>query len=292
MKGKGQPQTNHWAAPFSALVYGALCLEDERNREAYELGVQSLLRTAQTQGDDGSCPEGPEYAHRTTEGVFRAAWATAAVGDRRLAEQPFIARFKDWYLHTFMPGGYQVNAYDSRRYKIGSTPPLPLVLAMLMSVDGQSTWGVEHLSRGLARRSSGAGLWVPDDLRRCAARAAEALRLFPRRTDRHLAVRLEPGLGDGPLGARRHEGAMATSTATPGTSRSTTVPSSCFSTAVVASTPVRCPCPAEPKRPADTTCCKSALCRGRSTAMRRSLWPGWMPTGATFPSTQPRRTNT
>ncbi len=145
MKGEGSPESNQWAAPFSALVYGALCLEDEQYRDAYELGVRSLVRTAQAMGVDGSCPEGPEYAGRTTEALFRAAWAAARAGDRRLAEQPFVARFNDWYLHMFMPGGYMVNAYDSRRYKSGSSAPLPFVLASLLATDAESAWVAGHL---------------------------------------------------------------------------------------------------------------------------------------------------
>jgi hypothetical protein len=139
------PGTNQWVLPSAALLYGCLFLGDEKNRDAYELGVQNLARTCVSQGDDGSWREGLGYGLFSAEYLFWAGWALARVGDKRLLGFGFTSNFSDWVTHMAMPGGYCVNAFDCGAYRLSDRPPNSLLLAALLASDERSLWAVDHL---------------------------------------------------------------------------------------------------------------------------------------------------
>lgn len=115
---KGQAiQSNQWILPSEAIVRASVTLGVDANREAYELGVNNLIRTMDYQGKQGEFVEGHSYARMSLVGILSAARAMAQAGDRRLIDHPFLANFPTWFVHHFQPGDAMLNSFDSGRHK-------------------------------------------------------------------------------------------------------------------------------------------------------------------------------
>ncbi|WPJ95363.1 heparinase II/III family protein [Coraliomargarita algicola] len=115
---KGQAvQSNQWILPSEALVRASITLGVDANREAYELGVQNLIRSMDFQGKQGEFVEGHSYARMSLAGILSAARAMAQEGDRRLIDHPFLANFPTWFVHHYQPGDSMLNSFDSGRHK-------------------------------------------------------------------------------------------------------------------------------------------------------------------------------
>ncbi|MFT6234954.1 MAG: hypothetical protein ACJAU9_000022 [Lentimonas sp.] len=115
---KGQSvQSNQWILPSEAIVRASITLGVDANREAYELGVDNLLRSMDYQGTQGEFVEGHSYARMSLAGILSAARAMAQEGDRRLIDHPFLANFPTWFVHHFQPGDAMLNSFDSGRHK-------------------------------------------------------------------------------------------------------------------------------------------------------------------------------
>ena len=139
------PATNQWVLPSAGLVYACLYLGDEKNRDAYDMGIKNLARTALSQGDDGSWREGLSYGSFSAEHVFWAAWAARRAGDERLANYPFVKSYHNWITHMLMPGRYAVNAFDCGMSTMSNSPDESLMLDVMLTKAPAGFWSIQNL---------------------------------------------------------------------------------------------------------------------------------------------------
>lgn len=173
------PDTNQWVLPNMAMIYACLYLGEERNRDAYELGVRNLAWTCAVQGEDGSWSEGLSYGMMSAEYLFWAAWAMQANGDERLLDFGFARNYNNWLIHMAMPGGFAVNAYDCGRYQLGDTPHDSFLLSALLAGRPEAYWAGEHLFRQLPASYSGLLYRHASASREMTPSAPETYAFFP-----------------------------------------------------------------------------------------------------------------
>ena len=114
------PITNQWVLPTEGLVRACLSLGTDRFRDAYELGVQNLLRALSAHGEAGEFEEGIGYATFTVTSLLHAGRAMAVQGDRRALDHPFLTHFAGWAVQHLQPGRSGINCFNA-----GGASPLP-----------------------------------------------------------------------------------------------------------------------------------------------------------------------
>jgi hypothetical protein len=134
--------SNQWALPAAALVLGCMILEDDKNREAYELGVNALARHLCSQGQSGSFVEGYGYASMTMEYMLPVLWMMARNGDLRLNENPYLKNYASWFHQMNLPGKRVINHSDSGRIRY-SIPQRQILLASLLSEKLSDLWALD-----------------------------------------------------------------------------------------------------------------------------------------------------
>lgn len=136
--------SNQWVLPSEALVLGSLFAGVDRYRDAYELGVQNLLRCLDAQGERGEYVEGVMYSSLTLHSILSVADEMARAGDYRLLEHPFVQHYPEWlvqHLQPGRPGHFMVNAFDSSQSMLGQD-----LLWRLIAVTGsqEALWVVRN----------------------------------------------------------------------------------------------------------------------------------------------------
>ncbi|MBC2600196.1 heparinase II/III domain-containing protein [Puniceicoccus vermicola] len=104
--------SNQWVMPSEAMIRASLFTGKDEHPEAYEVGVQNLLKTLDTLGENGEFPEGLSYSSMTLTGIVLAAGAAAEEGDLRLIEHPFLQNYPTWFAHHIQPGNALINSFD------------------------------------------------------------------------------------------------------------------------------------------------------------------------------------
>ncbi|QYY34513.1 alginate lyase family protein [Ruficoccus sp. ZRK36] len=104
--------SNQWIIPNEGLLRACLFVGKDKHPEAYELAVQNLLRSLNSQGEKGEFVEGMSYGTLAVDGIVSAARDAALHGDTRLIDHPFMQNFPVWLVEHEQPGGTCVNAFD------------------------------------------------------------------------------------------------------------------------------------------------------------------------------------
>ncbi|MBC2602663.1 heparinase II/III domain-containing protein [Puniceicoccus vermicola] len=105
--------SNQWVVPASGLVAASVAAGKDSYPEAYRLGIDSLLKTKNSLGPDGSVSEGIVYAAYWTVPYYAmAAIAARDAGDTRLSDAAFLKNFPLWYVQSFQPGESIINCFD------------------------------------------------------------------------------------------------------------------------------------------------------------------------------------
>ncbi len=105
-------RSNQWAIPIAGLINATVYLGREEYADAYEFGIQNLLKTLDSQGQKGAFNEGLVYGNATVKVILSAARQAALAGDRRLIDHPFLKNFPVWHAQHLQPGGYVINSFD------------------------------------------------------------------------------------------------------------------------------------------------------------------------------------
>ena len=126
------PVTNQWVLPTEGLIRACLVLGTERFPDAYELGVQNLLRALSAHGAAGEFEEGISYASFTVTSMLHAARAMALYGDQRALDHPFLSRFAEWTAQHLQPGRFVINCFDGQ--KVSPAPRDDMFFRSLLSL--------------------------------------------------------------------------------------------------------------------------------------------------------------
>ena len=159
------PITNQWVLPTEGLVRACLILGAEKHSDAYELGVENLLKALSAHGADGEFEEGFGYASFTVTSMVYTAHAMAVAGDRRALDHPFLKNFPTWLVHHLQPGGMVINCFDAGP-ALGRESGLRSLMSLFAVCTGSpaARWALENLLGGTS-----------DDIAGFAARSLPAL---------------------------------------------------------------------------------------------------------------------
>lgn len=110
---EGVPGTNQWVLPTEGLILATLLLGKRPGDSAYEFGITNLIKALDVQGSEGEFNEGLAYSAFTVRSFLSCAGTTAAVGDFRIKNHPFLKHYPQWFVHHFQPGQCVINSFDS-----------------------------------------------------------------------------------------------------------------------------------------------------------------------------------
>ena len=141
--------TNQWVLPTEGLVGACLVLGPDAHREAYELGVKTLLQALDAHGPAGEFEEGFGYASFTMTAMLHAARAMAVHGDRRAVDHPFLKHFPTWLVHHFQPADMIVNCFDAGAAKDGAERSRDLLSLLVACTQSPvAAWALERQTAG------------------------------------------------------------------------------------------------------------------------------------------------
>ena len=151
------PITNQWVLPTEGLVRACLVLGTENHSDAYELGVQNLLKSLSAHGPAGEFEEGFSYATFTVTSMLNAAHAMAVEGDHRALDHPFLQNFPLWIVHHLQPGEMVINCFDAGGAARGGGKGLKSLLSLLaVCTDSPvASWALENLLDGYSNDIAG-----------------------------------------------------------------------------------------------------------------------------------------
>jgi hypothetical protein len=108
------PGTNQWIVPASGMMVAAATLGREEAGENYDFAFNLLQQSLGELGSEGAVSEGFTYgSHWIAPFLYLAAGATAAIGDDRIASDPFFKNFPVWVCENFQPGQSVVDDFDN-----------------------------------------------------------------------------------------------------------------------------------------------------------------------------------
>jgi len=144
------PITNQWVLPTEGLVRACLVLGVENHRDAYELGVENLLKALASHGSAGEFEEGFSYATFTVTSMLHAAHAMAVWGDYRALNHPFLRNFPLWLVHHLQPAQMVINCFDAGGAAHGGGNSLSPLLSLFAVCTGSpvARWALNHLLAG------------------------------------------------------------------------------------------------------------------------------------------------
>ena len=151
------PITNQWVLPTEGLIRACLTLGMKHHRDAYELGVENMLKSLSAHGPNGEFEEGFSYATFTVTSMLHTAHAMAVAGDRRALDHPFLQNFPLWIVHHLQPGEMVINCFDAGGAARGGGKGLKPLLSLLAVCTGNSVarWALENLLDGYSNDIAG-----------------------------------------------------------------------------------------------------------------------------------------
>jgi len=121
----GQPNTNQWIEPNSAMIAIPLVLEDQKYLAVYNLGVTLLLSGLISCRSDGSFSEGYAYSEQTAQNILNLLLLMKKIPaekneNRHLQFQGWIGSHWNWLIDHHLPGNFIANYSDNRANMIRS----------------------------------------------------------------------------------------------------------------------------------------------------------------------------
>ena len=105
--------SNQWIEPSIGLIKACLFLEDPLLLPAYNLGVENLLASLQSHGQNGEFLEGFSYAQMSLLPIHEIIGKMRLAGDSRCISVPFVKNNWKWFAQMHQPGKMLVNCGDS-----------------------------------------------------------------------------------------------------------------------------------------------------------------------------------
>ena len=105
--------SNQWIEPSIGLIKACLFLEDPLLLPAYNLGVENLLASLQSHGQNGEFLEGFSYAQMSLLSTHEIIGKMRLAGDSRCISIPFVKNNWKWFAQMHQPGKMLVNCGDS-----------------------------------------------------------------------------------------------------------------------------------------------------------------------------------
>jgi Heparinase II/III-like protein len=105
--------SNQWIEPSIGLIKACLFLGDPLLLPAYNLGVENLLASLQSHGQNGEFLEGFSYAQMSLLPIHEIIGKMRLAGDSRCISVPFVKNNWKWFAQMHQPGKMLVNCGDS-----------------------------------------------------------------------------------------------------------------------------------------------------------------------------------
>ena len=110
--------SNQWIEPSIGLIKACLFLGDPLLLPAYNLGVENLLASLQSHGQNGEFLEGFSYAQMSLLPIHEIIGKMRLAGDSRCISVPFVKNNWKWFAQMHQPGKMLVNCGDSGRSEL------------------------------------------------------------------------------------------------------------------------------------------------------------------------------
>ncbi len=110
--------SNQWIEPSIGLIKACLFLEDPLLLPAYNLGVENLIASLQSHGQNGEFLEGFSYAQMSLMSTHEIIGKMRLAGDSRCISIPFVKNNWKWFAQMHQPGKMLVNCGDSGRSEL------------------------------------------------------------------------------------------------------------------------------------------------------------------------------